>query len=313
MEKRKFTILTELLKKKSFVKAMELLKKHLKLAELMDPNNDKSWASYADHIAHKISKIESEKKVIKFWKELLDFFIKQLEPKWEHLHKGHILFRLGVSYLDIDLDNSKDYLEQALEEDKLRWPKDYKYQATYSMLSIVDKLSPEFQNNSEKKSFFHALKMAFDLPIVGREYDPNITVRQLKNLTAKLDQEFIITRYKELIDNCANSPFLTIFNCGVILEFILLNKAYEKRIDKIGGKELRDCSLGDLYYFAKNNNWFPNDKIKNSCHLVYNFRNLIHPANYLDKWEYELTLHTGQIVRNVLEKMIHDWGNILKI
>lgn len=313
MEKRQFTMLTKLLKEKNFVKAMELLKKHLELAELMDPGNDESWAPYADHIASKISEVEAENEVIKFWKELLDFFTNELEAKWGHLHKGHIFFRLGVSYLDIDLNNSKGYLERALEEDKLRWPDNYKHKSTYTMLSIVDKLSPEFENNSEKKSFFQALKMAFDLSIVGGGYDPQITLKHLRDLTAKLDQEFICARYKELINDCRNSPFLTIFNCGVVLEFVLLNKAYEEGMNKIREKELKDCTLGDLYHFAKNNNWFPNDKIKNSCQLVYNFRNLIHPANYLSKWKYELTLHTGRIVMNVLEKMINDWGNRLYI
>ncbi len=165
-----------LLKANKFDEATELLKSHLSAAELLNPRNDRTWAPYADHIGFTIRERKDRAAEGGFWQDLLKFFVADLEPKWMHLHKGHIFFRLGFSTLHDDMSKAVSFFEKALEEDRVlesarlgdgaqlaHVEKAVQRYSAYVALSILETIQNEqFDSPAERQRFVQAFSVSFD-------------------------------------------------------------------------------------------------------------------------------------------------------
>lgn len=163
--------LHELLDSNKFNDAKLLLKSELKEAKIINPSDYDltAWPQYADLISSKILSVEGEDASNDFWEGLLEFFKKELEPTWGHLHKGHILFRLGIGKLYADVSCGKKLIEKALEECRILERNlangkavdiedAIKKYSSYVMLCIIETVEDQdFTNNAEKQTFFRQL------------------------------------------------------------------------------------------------------------------------------------------------------------
>ncbi len=102
-----------------FDRATELLKESLRQAVFVDPRDDYSWGPESDVLGYQILAAQGPKAFIAYWEDMLHFFTDELEPKWGHLHKGHVYFRLGLGQLALDKGKAVEYIEMALDEDRL--------------------------------------------------------------------------------------------------------------------------------------------------------------------------------------------------
>jgi hypothetical protein len=99
--------------------AADLLKTGLKEAGLTDPRDDYSWGVQEDALGYRILAACGAEAFINHHRDFLNYFMKELEPEWGHLHKGHLYFRIGLGLLAQDVPQALAALEQAIAEDSL--------------------------------------------------------------------------------------------------------------------------------------------------------------------------------------------------
>ena len=115
----KQAMITRLIAEERFGEASALLRRHLREAQILDPRRDDSWGIDADILGYAILEHRGVDDFAAYWRELLDFFVEQLEPEWGHLHKGHIYLRLGAARLAEDIEEAAAVWKQGLAEDRL--------------------------------------------------------------------------------------------------------------------------------------------------------------------------------------------------
>ena len=323
---RQHTVLGEMLDQKQWGEAVSLLRKHLKGAEILNPADDGSWALYADQISSQIRTQRGQSEAIKFWEGLLEFFTKKLEPEWGHLHKGHILFRLGCTTLADDVGKGKQYTEEALAEDRIREQtrargapidvdkavSDY---SAYVLLCIIERIEQElFDTMQERQKFFgELLSDAFDAAI-NRQTVGSIWVQgALQKLVPKEGIEQTLEIRKEL-DQVSSRllPISTVSLAGALLESVLLGVLYHRdgvttvKTGK-GTYDILHVELGKLWGEADKRNIFPSDSVRATCKLIHLFRNRLHPGNELRQL-YRLSPRVAQTLKILLDLWMIDWS-----
>jgi len=311
--------LNELLNNSRFDEAASLLKDHLAKAVIIDPSDykDESWPQYADAISRKISRDKGQEATIPFWEDLLKFFKKELEPTWEHLHKGHILFRLGIANLINDVSIAKKYLEKALDEDRLLEierakgksidieNKIRKYSA-YVMLCIIERI----KYVKEKQKFFQELlSPSFDAAIRGDKVDPDLVKEAVEYIVPQQGWEQILETRKELdLVFKLKLKTATISLTGAFLENILLSILYHHlNLSTAQGKNILEAELGKLLEEAIKRSIFPSDSIKTACRTINIFRNRLHPGNELTQ-KYKLTPRVAVTIKIFFDSVLVDWA-----
>lgn len=315
------TKLKDLLDKKSFGDAASLLKETLSKAEIIDPSNDKSWAPYADFISSQILSVKGQNAFNIFWEDLLKFFKEVLEPSWGHLHKGHIFFRLGLAKLVDNLANAKEYLEEALAEDKLLESKRgenkeiniekriRKYSA-YVMLCIIERIEEEhFSSNTEKQKFFELITPSFDAAIFRGEVNPTLVQNAIVKIIPSQALEQTLEVKKELdLASAQQLQTATVSLAGTFLESVLLGILYYQRnVKTINEKDIREVELGKLLSVAIKEKVFPSDAIRASCQTIRIFRNRLHPGNELQQ-QYKLTPRVANTLKILLDLTLVEWA-----
>lgn len=314
--------LNELLNKSRFNEAASLLKSHLAKAEIIDPSNDGSWAPYADQISFKILSDKGQDAFNVFWEDLLKFFEEDLEPTWGHLHKGHILFRLGLAKLVDDVANAKVYLEKALDEDRLLEKKRAggktidvekavrKY-SSYVMLCIIERIEDEhFDSDTEKQKFFQELvSPSFDAAIMGQEVKPDLVHESIKHILPQQVLEQTLEARRELDIVYAQRLEIAIVSlAGVFLENILLGILYHQlSLRTVQRKDILEVELGPLLKEAIGRAVFPSDSIKATCQIIHIFRNRLHPGNEL-RQKYKLTPRVVATLKILLDLALVEWA-----
>lgn len=315
--------LKELLNKSRFDDATSLLKSHLAKAELIDPSDDGSWTQYADQISFKILSDKGQDDFNVFWEELLKFFEEDLELIWGHLHKGHILFRLGLTKLVDDVASAKTYLEKALDEDRLLEKKRAggkiieiekavsKY-SSYVMLCIIERIEDEhFDSDMEKQKFFQELvSHSFDAVIMGREIKPELVQESISLIVPQQALEQTLEARQELdIAYARQLQIATVSLAGAFLENILLGILYHQLGLRrtVQGKDILKVELGLLLSEAIRSAVFPSESIKATCQIIHIFRNRFHPGNEL-RQNYKLTPRVVATLKILLDLALVEWA-----
>jgi hypothetical protein len=313
--------LDDLLSQGRSAEATSLLENHLAAAEIIDPSNDKSWAPYADQISFKILTDKGQDASIAFWQELLNFFVKDLEPKWGHLHKGHILFRLGLAMLSNDMSTAKKHIQEALDEDRLlekkrSWGKSVDVEksirpySSYVTLCIIERIEDEdFESDIEKQKFFSEFfSTSFDAAIMRREVNQILVEKAVNRIVPQegLEQALGIKRELDLAFE-RRLPIATVSLAGAFLESVLLSILYYKTSLRIvEGNDILGIQLGKLLREASKKGVFPSDAIRATCQVIHIFRNRLHPGNEL-RQRYKLTDRVAATLKILLDLALLEW------
>lgn len=315
--------LNELLNKSRLNEAASLLKSHLAKAEIIDPSNDGSWAPYADQISFKILSDKGQDAFNVFWEDLLKFFEEDLEPTWGHLHKGHILFRLGLAKLVDDVATAKTYLEKALDEDRLLKKeqagsktidieKAVRKYSSYVMLCIIERIEDEhFDSDTEKQRFFQELvSPSFDAAIMRQEVKPELIQESIKQIVPQQALEQTLEARQELdIVYAQRLQMATVSLAGAFLENILLGILYHPLgLRTVQNKDILKVELGPLLKAAILHQVFPSDSIKATCQIIHIFRNRFHPGNEL-RQNYKLTPRVAATLKILLDLALVGWAS----
>lgn len=278
------------------------MRSYLEKAEIIDPSNGTSWTPYADQISSKILATKGQDDYIAFWESLLEFFVDYLEPKWNHLHKGHIFFRLGVAALAEDVKYAKTCLEKALEEDRVlekklgvgdaEIEKKVRKYSSYVILCIMDHIvDTDFESKEERQKFFKEfVSPSFDSAIRECGVEPEKVQYAINYLVPRQALEQTHDTRQELDKVYAQRlPIAIISLAGAFLENILLGILYYERevkffevLTKEGKTEkvdIRKATLNRLFKEATNKEIFPSESIEAACKMIQIFRNRFHPGN----------------------------------
>lgn len=326
------TKLNELLDAGRLIEAESLLKDNLSNAEMIDPSNGESWARYADQIGGGMGKNVDR---YNFWERLSIFFKDDLEPKWGHLHKGHIFFRLGWTKLYENVESAKSWLEKALEEDHLlekskgtgdvdRAVTDY---SAYVALCLIERIEDShFNSGKEKQKFFEELlSPSFNSAIIGKEMNTELVNKSIEKIVPKESLTQALDIKQELDAACTHRlQTATIALAGSLLESVLLGVLYynhglktvqRKKNGKYIDQDIRKLDLGSLLQEADRikktgKKTFPSDSIEASCKTIHFFRNRLHPGNELTQ-KYKLTDRVSVTLKILLDSALVDWSKSL--
>jgi len=339
------TRLQSLLANDQFDEAASLLKSSLKDAQLIDPRDEHTWRDYADQIAASMQERGDRSTVIAFWEDLLGFFINDLQPAWEHIHKGRIFFRLGWLALPDSVAKGKKYLEEALEEARKFWRKEaaegriaiediekaVAESSSYVTLCIVERIEDEeFDSDAEKQRFFEELlSPSFDAAIFGDEVKANAVMDAIDKIFATqaiTEQKMVEIRkqaekMKKQLDQVASKqvPVAVVSLAGAVLESILLGVLYARGVaeievkgkcKKVERKDILKVTLGPLVKEASSRSVFPSGSVKTSCRLIQIFRNRLHVGNEI-RSKYGLTPRVARTLKILLDWSIVDWGRAI--
>lgn len=313
-----------LLKANKFDEATELLRSHLSAAELLNPRNDRTWKPYADHIGFTIRERKDRAAESGFWQDLLKFFVADLEPKWMHLHKGHIFFRLGFSTLHDDMSKAVSFFEKALEEDRVlesaglgdgaqlaHVEKAVQRYSAYVALSILETIQNEqFDSPAERQRFVQAFSVSFDAAIQGKQVEPAQLGQGLAIVVPKNGLQSSLKILEEL-DKAINlqMAIATVSLCGALLESVLLGILYHQRglSNTSKGENILKVQLGKLLNEATRiEGFFPSSSIRAVCELVHIFRNRLHPGNEI-RQKYKLTFRVANTLSILLRLALMEW------
>jgi hypothetical protein len=195
----KQAVITRLIADRRFGEASALLRRHLREAEILDPRRDDSWGIDADILGYAVLEHRGAGEFAAYWKELLEFFLTELEPEWGHLHKGHIYLRLAAGRLEEDLEEAASLWKRGLAEDRLvaesrlgtdpgldveETVRDSPANAALCTALIVDRWP--FASTADKRRFFAALApIRFDVIWGPQEVDPRRVRRALVRILGR--------------------------------------------------------------------------------------------------------------------------------
>jgi len=314
-----------LIQQGKFVLAKNLLKGELLIGEIIDPRFDRIWAHLADKLLAAANPKRDLTYELSYWNDWLTYFIEIIEPKWGHAHKGHIYFRLGFSYAQVDEQKAIDNFQLAQIENEI-WGKDViglkngdlilfcKDKSSYVALCLLEKMkSLDFVDQQERRQFITEIfSEAFDRAINLSFPDPEKVKKALFYLV-KLTPAFghSINIYNELINVSEQKlTYATISSNGALLETIFFSLFYNNTILDRDGKPIKRPTLGTYYKEAAKQKLFPNEKLKAACRLLNDLRNRIHSENELNA-KYPLTPRASLTLRILLELTICEWGQIM--
>ncbi|GKS58279.1 hypothetical protein YTPLAS18_18060 [Nitrospira sp.] len=305
-----------LLSEDRFDAAKEVLQDELNSGRLIDPRLDRHWPELADKLSIEIGSNLGRTAVIRFWEDMLRFFVEVVEPKWGHAHKGHIQFRLGLALLLDDMNRAKKFLEASYQEDKVLVEEQgavvaAEVQSAYVALALLERIEDrEFSTQAEKLGFIGILFEAFDKTIIGEELNSQRVIQALVKIVPP-DEQFseCVAISHELREALKRElPLAIVLLTGTLLEAVLLSQLLFKRKQETlpGGKDIRRGELGELFAEAEKQGVFPSEAIKAACRLVKLFRNRVHPGNEMLQ-HYKLTLRVAKTVKGIFEHALLKW------
>ena len=323
--------LGKLLQGKKYDEAASLLKDYLFKAEVIDPTDEKTWAPVADHIAELIAIDKGFEGSTGFWKDLLAFFKKELEPETGHIYKGHIQFRLGWATVGSDVSVGKSYFEEAVEEARRREKKQHpkvpdavfeelvsKY-SSYVACCIIDRIENEdFDSKKDKQQFFGKLfSPSFNAALHGFGTRPMVVVKAIQDIVPSPGlREPADAKHELDIVHDKACKIATVTLTGTLLEGVLLGiLLHQKQVTTVKRKgwpvDIRSVELGFLLEEAKNRGVFPSASVEAACRTVYIFRNRLHPGNELLQ-KYKTTFRIASTLKTLLDLALIDWARLRK-
>jgi hypothetical protein len=325
MEKKSHFI--ESIDKKQFVEAGEILKKHIKAAEYVDPRDDYTYGPEMDLLAYAILEEEGPEAFANFHEDFLQFFIEELEPDWGHLHKGHFYMRQGLAYLAIDTSKAYEYFNHGYQEDRVIC-KDFfdagqvadgeiraRLSPNYVSLLIIERSKPEyFESQLDRQAYFMGLS-TLRMEVFWERHDVEQfpIIAAIKKLTPISETENLLQAYQEICNNAgldhtfALPPLISAF-----LKKMLLSKLYhQKDVRKYREKSARQAGLFDLVDLAESEHIFPNNSLRSFCQMVAILEKEL-SLRVDDEYSHEIDPVTekriGYGLKALLEKALVDWS-----
>ena len=309
-----------------FDSARGLLEKYIESGEIIDPRSDSHWTSIADTIAATVEKKEGLDSTLQFWNAVLDFFLKKIEPKWGHAHKGHIYFRLGFATARKSIEMAFNNFELAYKDDLVIeqtkggteeeiFSRSQNYSA-YVALTILERVKEaDLSELSDKQHFLDQLfSPSFDLAISGRAVNPAIVQNALSSIVSSEALSASLQRYDESTKAFALSlPFAVITLTGTVLESILLSILKNSHgLSSLTGskKDILSEELGPLLKESIDRSIFPSKSIQAAFQLVHVFRNRLHPGNE-HRQKYKLTPRVSMTVKILFDLAVLEWQKSL--
>jgi hypothetical protein len=274
-----------LLDNSQFDDAALLLKRCLAEAEFVDPRDDYSWGPASDVLGYRILAEQGAPAFEAYWEDFLKFYRNDLEPKWGHLHKGHIFFRLGMAKFQEDVTLAKKYLEESLAEDRLlaellaaklhlknvetmvhRFP-------SYVLLCILDQIDPDYFASDEAQQIFYRgfVPLRFDVIWDQKEVEPSLVRHAIEVVVPEPGQKQVFNIQKEL--NVVFAQRLSAATIGLtrtLLEMILFNALYHRlEVGTMADKDIRQAELDLLLQEAIKQNLFSSLAVQSTCQLIH--------------------------------------------
>ena len=303
----------QLLAAAKFEEATALLQSELLSDRFIDPRLNYHWPTFADELAGTLgSKRGENAAVTEFWEGLASFLQKQIEPKWGHVHKGYVYFRLGLNVLHSDIQKGRQYLESAFEEDKilqqLQGSPEASSQSAYIILAILEQIEDsEFSSVEDKRTFITRFFKAFDTAITGRAVKAELIEAAIAAIAPADGLAVCRSIYREVqVAYTSRMPFTLVSITGTFLEsLILAHLYYRKGIKELGdGKNILKAELGPLLGAASVDlPLLPKLAFK----LVHLFRNRVHPGNEI-RQTYKLVPVVSMAIKAFCDFAILDWS-----
>lgn len=320
------TRLSALLISHEFEGAWLLLQSNLSGGDIIDPRMDHQWASIADQITAHVAEEHGFVETIHYWEKLLGFFLGTIEPKWGHVHKGHIYFRLGMLEARRDFAKAKGWLGEARKEDLLlkasqcTSKEEAQEQAmessSYVALALLERIEDsDFTTPQEKSQFMDNLfGVSFDAAIRGKLIKTDLVESALATIVPSTCLRGCISLHNELEKaSQARIPFACVSLVGAVLESILLAFLYTKlNILKLSNRrDILSAELGHLLEEAISREIFPNKSVQAACQMVHIFRNRLHPGNEM-RQSNKLTMRIAITLRVLLELTVLEWSHAMR-
>jgi hypothetical protein len=309
-----------------YEEAASILKQELINAIYVDPRDDYSWGPESDILGYQILELEGSSAFNEYWEGLLKFFKDKLEPKWGHLHKGHLFFRLGLGHLATDVEKAKRYIVDALEEDRIvaenyapqinETPIDLLHRfPSYVTLVILEMLEGiPWRSINSRNAFYRGLTpLRFDVIWDKKEMEPGIVRRSLEILIP--ESEFVqVLKLKEELDiACAlHQSYSPIILTAAFMEAILYNRMrFEHMIEEIDGHPIEQLAIDDLLSTAIDQGLFATEAIASTFQMVHWLKiNLLRPG--MKSLKYKVTDETpyliGYAMKILFDRALTAWA-----
>lgn len=308
-----------------YEEAASILKQELINAIYVDPRDDYSWGPESDILGYQILEVEGPGAFNEYWEGLLEFFKDKLEPKWGHLHKGHLYFRLGLGHFAIDVEKAKRYIVNALEEDQIvaenyapkinetslnllhRFP-------SYVTLVILEMLERiPWRSVDSRNAFYHGLTpLRFDVIWDKKEVEPGKVRRALEILITEGEFAQVLKLKEELDIACAlQQSYSPITLTAAFMEAILYNRMrFEHKSNEIDGQPLEQVGMDDLLSTAIDQDLFPTESIASTFLMIHWVKkNLLRPGMKSPTYEItdEIPYLIGYAMKILLDQALDVW------
>jgi hypothetical protein len=317
----------DLLNDNRFDEAAALLKGELIRAEFVDPRDDYSWGPASDVLGYRMLGKQGAQGFNTYWRDLLEFFQEELEPRWGHLHKGHLYFRLGLGHLGSDLNLARVYLEEALAEDRLvanavaddwhtredilvhRFP-------SYVTLCILERIRDSyFASEEDRQSYYRGLvSLRFDVIWDRKEVEMSLVHHAIATIVPELGREQALAARHELaLASAQQLRTATLSLLGSLLEILLANILYyDLDVREIEGESVQWADLGALLREATRRSVFPSDSIQSTCQLVHILKDeLLRPGPQAYRYEVNTNIveYIGYSLKIMLDSALVKWAS----
>lgn len=321
------TMFYRLIQDKNFEGAQEILREALQKAEIIHPRKDDTWVPVSDMLGFSILQSGGISAYSSYWEGMLRFFERELEPKWGHLCKSHILFRLGFGKIPDSFPEARHHLDRALAED-IQFEEQYQQEAgikrpildtlshfpSYIVLCFLDLIKDErFAGDDERRRFFRGMATLRWDPVHGsKEVDPDVVIRAIERLVPPDGVNKALKVYRELMFVTgeripAAIHMLSRLTAETVLYGLLV---YRAKVKTIGSGSALRADLYGLIEEASRLGLFPSDSVFAvfmSVALVSNnlYRRKVDCTRYTE--QVEIGLAVG--LKTLLENALIDWGH----
>ena len=318
-----------LLEQGRFEEAASILKAELLKAEFVNPRDDYSWGIASDVLGYRILEEEGAEVFNAYWQDLLRLFEQELEPRWGHLHKGHLYFRLGLGNLGSDLALAKMRLEEALAEDRLvadtvaqdlhmdaqalveRFP-------SYVTLCILERIDDDcFSSDEDRQEFYQGLvPLRFDVIWDRKEVEPTLVRHALEVIVPEPGQPETLAAWEQLtLASAQGLRTATLSLLGTLVEIVLSNALYHHfDVSEIEGQGILQADLGALLREAARRDVFPAGSVGSTCQLIHILqRELLRPGSR--EYEYEVNADIIEYIafslKVLLDSALAKWASLV--
>ena len=312
-----------------FEDAASILKQELLNAVYVDPRDDYSWGPESDILGYMILEVEGPVAFNAYWEGLLKFFLDQLEPKWGHLHKGHLYFRLGLGHLGTDINEAKQYFVEALEEDQIvaesyapqihEDPTDLLHRfPSFVTLVILEMLEDiPWSSIDSRNTFYRGLTpLRFDVIWDKKEVEPSVVRHALEILLPKEEILKALKIKEELDFACAlHQSYSPIILTSALMEAVLYNRANDgHKIEEKERSSAHQAAFAILLSSALDLGVFPTEVIASTFQMIH-WLNISLLRTGTKSREYEVTDETpyliGYAMKILLDRALAAWAEII--